>query len=102
MRALKVVLVALAIIALAALLASSASAKKRAATVGAANSAVAECVKQHGGSYDPVTKRWSIYTLHEGYETAREDALRDCLARRLGVSRAQVPIGHRYIDRPEP
>jgi hypothetical protein len=78
----------------------SAPAKKRAPSTSPKISAVEECVKQQGGSYDPVSKKWLIHDYSEMGGTAKADALRECLSRKTGTPRHQIPVPTYYIDRP--
>ncbi len=80
--------------------AESATAKKRPPRASPGISAVEECVKQQGGSYDPVRKKWMIHDYSEMGGTAKADALRDCLSRKTGTARGQIPVPTYYIDRP--
>ena len=62
------------------------------------NPAVAECFKQSGGSYNPVTKRWAIFG-DEGNMSLKSDTLRQCLGRATGASSGSIKI-HESCDRP--
>jgi hypothetical protein len=62
------------------------------------NPAVAECYKRSGGTYNPVTKRWSIH-FDEGTSTLRSDTLRQCLGRAAGASPGSIKF-HERCDRP--
>jgi hypothetical protein len=64
----------------------------------AANPAVVECYKRSGGSYNPVTKRWSIH-FNEGDSTLRSDTLRQCIGRATGASPGSIKM-HERCDRP--
>jgi hypothetical protein len=64
----------------------------------APNPAVVECVKRSGGSYDPVTKRWSIH-FDENTNTVRSDTLRQCIGRATGASPGSMKMRER-CDRP--
>jgi hypothetical protein len=64
----------------------------------ASNPAVAECYKRSGGSYNPVTKRWSIY-MNELDMTVRSDTLRQCIARATGASPGSIKM-HERCTRP--
>jgi hypothetical protein len=63
-------------------------------------SAAEECVKQQGGSYDPVRKKWLIHDYSEMGGTAKADALRECVSRKTGAPRSQISVPTYYIDRP--
>ena len=65
----------------------------------ASNSALVECYKQAGASYNPDTKRWTMYSGHENELIFREDALRRCVARATGVSPGSIPIRERLTER---
>lgn len=64
----------------------------------AANPAIAECYKRSGGSYNPVTKRGTIY-MSEFDMTVRSDTLRQCIGRAKGVSPGSIKM-HEYCLRP--
>jgi hypothetical protein len=64
----------------------------------ASNSAVDECFKRSGGSYNPVTKRWTIYA-GEADSTLRSDTLRQCIGRATGVSPGSITLGERWYSR---
>jgi hypothetical protein len=80
--------------------AESATAKKRPPRASPSISAVEECVKQQGGSYDPVRKKWLIHDYSEMGGTAKADALRQCLSRKTGAPQNQISVPTYYIDRP--
>ena len=79
---------------------NSASAPRRVASTPTQASAVEECCKQQGGTYDPAMKRCAIYTFSEMAVAGAHDALRQCLSSKTGVRRDQIPIHTRYLDRP--
>jgi hypothetical protein len=73
------------------------SSKKSAGRAAPANTSVARCMQQAGGSIDPVTKRWTFYaTERDGM--GRLDMYRMCLA---GGDRAKantVPVRERALN----
>jgi hypothetical protein len=77
-----------------------ASARKKAPSASPKMSAAEECVKQQGGSYDPVRKKWLIHDYSEMGGTAKADALRECVSRKTGAPRSQISVPTYYIDRP--
>jgi hypothetical protein len=77
--------------------ADAAPAKKRAPTTPPKMSAVEECCKQQGGTYEG---KCNIYTWSEHGGIGRQDALRQCISSKTGLRRDQIPIHTRYIDRP--
>ena len=81
-------------------MANSAAAPRRAASTPAQASALEECCKQQGGTYDPARKGCSIYTFSEMIMAGAHDTLRQCLSSKTGVRRDQIPIRTRYLDRP--
>jgi hypothetical protein len=91
-RTLSACAIAFFVVSLAAI-GASAKTKPGARTTGpaASNSAIIECVKGSGGSYDPVRKMW-IVQLDESSSTVRTDSLRHCIGRARGVSPGSVPI----------
>ena len=102
-KAVKRTLAAFAITLLAVSLAANGAAaatKPGAKTTRSAapNPAVAECYKRSGGTYNPVTKRWSIH-FDEGTSTLRSDTLRQCIGRATGTSPGAMKM-HERCDRP--
>ena len=99
-RTLAVFAVALFAVSLAAT-GAAAQAKPGAKTAksAASNPAIAECYKRSGGSYNPVTKRWSIY-MSEFDMTVRSDTLRQCIARATGGSPGSVKMHERCLRPP--
>ncbi len=97
-RTLSACAIAFFVVSLAAI-GASAQTKPGAKTTrpAASNSAVIECVQRSGGSYDPVTKRWTLQ-LDESSSTIRTDGLRQCIGRARGVSPGSVPIRERSRD----
>jgi hypothetical protein len=63
------------------------------------NSALVECYKQAGASYNPDTKRWMMYSGHENEMIFRQDALRRCVARATGVSPGSITISEHASER---
>jgi hypothetical protein len=51
-----------------------------AGAAGLSNPALLECYKQAGMTYDPATKRWTMYS-EEMVGIVRQDSLRQCMAR---------------------
>ena len=98
-RTLAVFAVALFAVSLAATGATAATKPgAKTARPAATNPAVAECFKQSGGSYNPVTKRWAIFG-DEGTMTLKSDTLRQCIGRATGASSGSIKI-HEQCDRP--
>jgi hypothetical protein len=79
---------------------NSVAAPKRAASTASQTSALEECCKQQGGTYDPALKRCGIYTFSETIMTGAHDTLRQCLSSKTGVRRDQIPIQTRNLDKP--
>ncbi len=77
--------------------AQSATARKKVPSISPKMSAVEECCKQQGGTYDTICH---IYSWSEHGPIGREDALRQCISSKTGLRRDQIPIHPRYIDRP--
>jgi hypothetical protein len=92
---------AVALFAGSLIVAGAAAATKpgaKAARPASTNPAVAECYKQSGGSYNPVTKRWAIFG-DEGNMTLKSDTLRQCLGPATGASSGSIKM-HERCDRP--
>jgi hypothetical protein len=79
--------------------AGSAPARKKAPTASSGASAVEECCKQQGGTFEPVS-RCTIYDFSEHGSMSKQDAFRQCISSKTGLRRDQIPIHQRYIDRP--
>ena len=65
---------------------------------GASNPALVECYKQAGMTYNPATKRWTMYS-EEMVGIVRQDSLRQCMARATGVSRGSIRIRETLSER---
>jgi hypothetical protein len=78
---------------------NSAAAPKRTATTSQA-SALEECCKQQGGTYDVAQRRCGIYTFSETIMVGAHDTMRQCLSSKTGVRRDQIPIQTRNLDKP--
>jgi hypothetical protein len=61
----------------------------------ASNAAVIECFKRSGGSYDPVTKKWTVH-MGENDATVRTDTLRQCIGRATGASPGSITLRERW------
>jgi hypothetical protein len=98
-RSLSVCAIALLAVSLAPAGVEAEPQSKAKATKPAPNSALAECYKQAGASYNPDTKRWTMYSGHENEGIFRQDALRQCVARARGVSPGSVAIRETLSER---
>ena len=83
-RTLAVFAVALFAVSLAATGATAATARPA-----ATNPAVAECFKQSGGSYNPVTKRWAIFGDEGNMIRSNRIPFANALAAPQGLHRAR-------------
>jgi predicted outer membrane protein len=64
----------------------------------ASNSALIECYKQAGMTYNPATKSWTMYS-EEMVGIVKQDSLRQCMARATGVSRGSIRISETLSER---
>jgi hypothetical protein len=91
-------LLSVAVILLAVLIGTvPAGAKKTRGGTGRLNAASLECWKQHGAAYDPVKKKWILFTSEE-YAASIGDAIRQCISRRMGILPRAIPIPEEEID----
>ena len=64
----------------------------------ASNPALIECYKQAGMTYNPATKRWTMYS-EEMVGIVKQDSLRQCMAHATGVSRGSIRIHETLSER---
>jgi hypothetical protein len=62
-----------------------------------AQAAAVECAKQLGARYDAQRRMWIMET-DERYATLKDQAFRDCVARRTGGPRGTVNLPTVYLD----
>ena len=70
--------------------------KKTRGGTGGLNAAIIECWKQHGAAYDPVKKKWILYTTELNIAFIG-DAIRRCISRRTGIPPGKIPIPEETI-----
>lgn len=88
MRALAAIVITLSVVSVAAL---PAIAKKKTTRVSKLNAAIIECLKRSAAYYDPARKKW-VLPSGETNQITVQDAFRDCISRRTGIPRTQIPI----------
>jgi len=94
----KQLLLSVAVILLVVLIGTvPAGAKKTRSGTGRLNAASLECWKQYGAAYDPVKKKWILFTSEE-YTASIGDAIRRCISRRTGIPPSKIPIPEEIID----
>jgi hypothetical protein len=98
-RSLSVCAIALLVVSLAAgVVEAEPKSSAKTTKPGASNPAVIECYKHAGMTYNPATKRWTMYS-EEMVGVFRQDSLRQCMARATGVSRGSIRIRETLTER---